>query len=285
MTQRVVGIVYHSDRSAIEHITQGLLEALATRDIRAIEVDAAIVAGSELSQAELIVVLGGDGTMLKAVEYSFEIDIPILGVNLGRVGFLAEAEPSDVDTVVDFIDRKSWSTEERICVQADVIRNNQSVFKSFALNEVSIEKTQRDLMTELRISVDSSPLMTWAGDGIVISTPTGSTAYAFSAGGPVIWPTANVLLAVPISAHALFARPIVVSPDSSISAEVISASATATFDGRRYFDLIEGDCVVVTKAAHAVRFARVHDTSFTQRLVAKFRLPTVGWREQRADID
>lgn len=285
MTTRVVGIVYHSDRNSIKDFSEGLNAALTTQGISAVEIAGVIDPISEAAKAEVIVVLGGDGTILKAVEFSYGTGIPILGVNLGRVGFLAEAEPSDVGTVVDYIVNKSWVTEERICLEVTVERNDATVFTSFALNEVSVEKTQRDLMTELRIAVDQSPLMAWAGDGIVISTPTGSTAYAFSAGGPVIWPTANVILAVPISAHALFAKPIVVSPDSSISAEVLATSATATFDGRRNFDLVQGDVVVVTKAPRSIQFARVHDTSFTQRLVAKFRLPTVGWREQRADID
>ena len=283
MTQRIVGLVLHADVTAVRDQTDALVQSLAAAGV-VTEVISGVVQPSDFDVLpELIVVLGGDGTILKAAEFSHALGVPLLGVNMGRVGFLAEAEQTDIQAVVSSIVDRTWSPESRIMIDVTVEREGKKVFQSYALNEVAVEKVSRELMTELRVSVDGSALMTWAGDGLVVSTPTGSTAYAFSAGGPVIWPTANVLLAVPISAHALFAKPIVVSPDSRIDVEVLSDGAMATFDGRRRTDLNQGDVVRVTKLALPLLFARVHSTSFTQRLVAKFRLPTVGWREMRED--
>lgn len=283
MTQRIVGLVLHADVTAVRDQTDALVQSLAAAGV-VTEVISGVVQPSDFDVLpELIVVLGGDGTILKAAEFSHALGVPLLGVNMGRVGFLAEAEQTDIQAVVSSIVDRTWSPESRIMIDVTVEREGKKVFQSYALNEVAVEKVSRELMTELRVSVDGSALMTWAGDGLVVSTPTGSTAYAFSAGGPVIWPTANVLLAVPISAHALFAKPIVVSPDSRIDVEVLSDGAMATFDGRRRTDLNQGDVVRVTKLAQPLLFARVHSTSFTQRLVAKFRLPTVGWREMRED--
>lgn len=283
MSQRLVGLVLHSDYDTVREQTTRLIAALGEQGVET-ETISKVVSTSDFDVLpELIVVLGGDGTILKAAEFTHQLGVPLLGFNFGRVGFLAEAESSDIHAVVDAIVHRTWTPETRIMIGIDVERSGQSVFQSFAVNEIAIEKVSRELMTELRIGVDGSPLMAWAGDGIVVSTPTGSTAYAFSAGGPVIWPTANVLLAVPISAHALFAKPIVVAPDSVISVEVLSQAAMATLDGRRRTDLAHGDVIKVTKFAQPLLFARVHSTSFTDRLVAKFRLPIVGWREMRED--
>lgn len=283
MTQRIVGLVLHADVTAVRDQTDALVQSLAAAGVVTAVISGVVQPSDFDVLPELIVVLGGDGTILKAAEFSHALGVPLLGVNMGRVGFLAEAEQTDIQAVVSSIVDRTWSPESRIMIDVTVEREGKKVFQSYALNEVAVEKVSRELMTELRVSVDGSALMTWAGDGLVVSTPTGSTAYAFSAGGPVIWPTANVLLAVPISAHALFAKPIVVSPDSRIDVEVLSDGAMATFDGRRRTDLNQGDVVRVTKLAQPLLFARVHSTSFTQRLVAKFRLPTVGWREMRED--
>ncbi len=283
MTRRLVGLVLHADYNEVKTQTESLMSALAAEGIETTVINEAVNASSFDVLPELVVVLGGDGTILKAVEFTHALGVPILGVNMGRVGFLAEAEHADIAAVVSAIVERSWSPETRVMIKVEVQRGDGIVYDSFALNEVAVEKVSRQLMTELRVSVDGSPLMTWAGDGLVVSTPTGSTAYAFSAGGPVIWPTANVLLAVPISAHALFAKPIVVSPESRIDVEVLSEGAMATLDGRRRTDLLQGDFIRVTKLAQPLLFARVHSSSFTQRLVAKFRLPTVGWREMRED--
>jgi NAD+ kinase len=224
------------------------------------------------------VVFGGDGTILRAAEVAAP-GTPLLGVNLGHVGFLAEAEPEDVTFVVESLIGRRWEVEERTRLNVSLQRDGQQVDGTWALNEVSLEKASRERMINVLVEVDGRPLSRWGCDGVVCATPTGSTAYAFSAGGPVVWPEVAALLVVPLSAHALFARPLVVSPSSSISLDVDPGSAAVLWaDGRRTIDVRPGDRLVVTADPVPVRFARLAPAPFTDRLVAKFDLPVEGWR-------
>ncbi|WP_030452213.1 NAD kinase [Herbidospora cretacea] len=232
--------------------------------------------------AEIIVVLGGDGTLLRAAEISRPTGVPLLGVNLGHVGFLAEAEVEDLHVVVDRVVDGRFEVEERMTLDVTV-RNGTVLARTWALNEASVEK--RDRMLEVVAEIDGHPLSRWGCDGVICATSTGSTAYAFSAGGPVVWPQVEALLVVPNSAHALFARPLVVAPTSSIAIELLSTTHAGVLwcDGRRRFDLPPGARVEVRKGTHPVRLARmlgVDSTGvpFTDRLVAKFGLPVEGWR-------
>jgi NAD+ kinase len=231
-----------------------------------------------IAQAEVVVVFGGDGTILRAAELA-EPGTPLLGVNLGHVGFLAEAEPEHVSFVVESLIGRRWEVEERTRLAVSVHRDGQEVDRTWALNEISVEKAARERMIEILVEVDGRPLSRWGCDGVVCATPTGSTAYAFSAGGPVVWPEVAALMVVPLSAHALFARPLVVSPNSSIALEIAPGSnAVVWADGRRTVDVREGDRLVVTADPVPVRFARLAAVPFTDRLVAKFNLPVEGWR-------
>jgi NAD+ kinase len=230
------------------------------------------------AEADVVVVFGGDGTILRAAEVAAP-GTPLLGVNLGHVGFLAEAEPEDVTFVVESLIDRRWEVEERTRLNVSLQRDGQQVDGTWALNEVSLEKASRERMINVLVEVDGRPLSRWGCDGVVCATPTGSTAYAFSAGGPVVWPEVAALLVVPLSAHALFARPLVVSPSSSISLDVDLGSAAVLWaDGRRTIDVRPGDRLVVTADPVPVRFARLAPAPFTDRLVAKFDLPVEGWR-------
>ena len=230
------------------------------------------------AEADVVVVFGGDGTILRAAEVAAP-GTPLLGVNLGHVGFLAEAEPEDVTFVVESLIDRRWKVEERTRLNVSLQRDGQQVDGTWALNEVSVEKASRERMINVLVEVDGRPLSRWGCDGVVCATPTGSTAYAFSAGGPVVWPEVAALLVVPLSAHALFARPLVVSPSSSISLDVDLGSAAVLWaDGRRTIDVRPGDRLVVTADPVPVRFARLAPAPFTDRLVAKFDLPVEGWR-------
>jgi len=227
---------------------------------------------------ELVVVLGGDGTILRGTEMARSAGVPLLGVNLGHVGFLAEAEPDALpDTVQRVVDRQ-YTVEERLTLDVTVRHDGEVVERQWALNEASVEKTARQKMLELVVEVDGRPLSRWGGDGVVFATPTGSTAYAFSAGGPVVWPDVEALLLVPLSAHALFARPILVSPSSMLAVDIVSRSGALWCDGRRTFDLPPGARIEVRRGSEPVRLARLHSAPFTDRLVAKFALPVTGWR-------
>jgi len=238
------------------------------------------VAGPAAAEgAELVLALGGDGTLLRAAELARPAGVPLLGINLGKVGFLAEAEFADLDAAVRKAVAREYTVEERLTVDVTVERDGDLVARSWALNEASIEKGARERMLEVRVDVDGRPLSRYGCDGVVCATPTGSTAYAFSAGGPVVWPGVDALLLVPISAHALFSRALVVSPSSEITVTVEpTASAVLACDGRRSYDVPPGAVVTVRRGAQPVRVARLHPRPFTDRLVAKFGLPVAGWR-------
>jgi len=243
--------------------------------------------GDAAEGAELVIVLGGDGTLLRAAELSRPAGVPLIGVNLGHVGFLAEAEPDGLTDLVDRVVERQYLVEERMTIDVTVRSNGSAIVSTWALNEATVEKAARERMIELVIEVDGRPLSRWGCDGVVCSTPTGSTAYAFSAGGPVVWPEVEALLMVPISAHALFAPPMVVSPESVLAVELIAAvdtsGAVLWCDGRRKVDLPPGARVEVRRGALPVLLARLpapgeRGGRFTDRLVAKFGLPVAGWR-------
>ncbi len=230
-----------------------------------------------LATAEVVVVLGGDGTILRAAEIARGQNIPILGINLGRVGFLAEVEKPALAEIAASVIAKGFVTENRMVLKYSVVRENAVIAAGWALNEVTVER-DGTTMVELFVQIDNRPLSRWGCDGLICSTPTGSTAYAFSAGGPVLWPEIDALVLLPISAHALFARPMVVSPTSEIVVEIESSGALLSGDSLRKLALKAGDQVHITKDASVIKLAHIKPTLFTDRLVAKFKLPVEGWR-------
>ena len=232
---------------------------------------------TDLPQLEVAVVLGGDGTMLRAAEVANERDIPLLGVNLGHVGFLSEVERTKVSDVIDALLNKSYVIDPRITLGYTVERDGVIVASGWALNEVTVER-EKATMVELFLEIDSRPISRCGCDGLICSTPTGSTAYAFSAGGPILWPEVDALVVLPISAHALFSRPLVISPTSKIAVVIESSEAFLSADALRKFALQRGDRVVVTKNPRIIKLAHLKNTLFSDRLVAKFKLPVEGWR-------
>jgi NAD+ kinase len=232
-----------------------------------------------------VIVLGGDGTLLRAAELARPSGTPVLGVNLGHVGFLAEAERADLAATVDKVASRAYDVEERMTVDVIVRENGDVTQSGWALNEASVEKASRQRMLEVIAEIDGRPLSRWGCDGVVCATPTGSTAYAFSAGGPVVWPEVEALLVVPISAHALFARPMVVSPRSVVALELLPDTSGGVLwcDGRRQIEVPPGARIEVRRGAMPVRLARLHQTPFTDRLVTKFGLPVAGWRGRVRD--
>jgi NAD+ kinase len=233
---------------------------------------------------EIVVVLGGDGTILKAAELVKRTGIPILGINLGHVGFLAEFESFQIDDAVEKIAEGEYRIEERLLAHVDISPpDSDKVYTDWALNDITIEKADRGKMVEIGIKVDDVPLESFSCDGVIVSTPTGSTAYAFSAGGPIIWPGVDALALVPLAAHALFARPLVVGPNSHFDITILGDSSSQgwiTCDGRRSRELKRGAKIRICKSSNVLRLATLSGVPFTQRLVTKFDLPVVGWREQ-----
>ncbi len=236
-----------------------------------------VVTAETLPQCEIAIVLGGDGTMLRGAQAVRGTEIPLLGVNLGHVGFLAEIERPSITEVAHAVIEKKYSCESRMNLAYSVHRKDSEVVQGWALNEVTIERDSTT-MVQLFVQIDRRPLSRWGCDGLICSTPTGSTAYAFSAGGPVVWPEVEALVLLPISAHALFAKPMVVSPKSEIVIDIESNGALLLGDSLRKFALALGDRVTITKDPGTVILAHLSDSVFSDRLVAKFKLPVEGWR-------
>lgn len=230
---------------------------------------------------DLVLVLGGDGTILRASEIARQRDVPLVGVNTGHIGFLAEADPDAVEGVVaDLVDGRC-TVETRMTIDVEVTAPDGAVTHDWALNEAALEKRDRARMLEVAIGVDGQAVSSFGCDGLVMATPTGSTAYAYSGGGPVIWPEVEALLLVPLVAHALFTRPLVLGPDSCMEVVVQHAGlggAEVWCDGRRNLDAPAGSRIRVTRADRPVRLARLNDAPFATRLVRKFDLPVEGWR-------
>lgn len=231
----------------------------------------------DIGDVEVAVVLGGDGTILRGAEVTLLRGIPLLGINLGHVGFLAEVEKPEISAIAQSIIDKSYVSENRMVLGYIVERDGREISQGWALNEITVERDSTT-MVELFVEIDHRPLSHWGCDGLICSTPTGSTAYAFSAGGPVLWPEIDALLLLPISAHALFSRPMVVSTKSEIVVTVESRVALLSADALRKLPLMEGDRVKISRNPNIIKLAHVHPTLFTDRLVAKFKLPVEGWR-------
>jgi NAD+ kinase len=311
-SKRTVLVTAHTGRAAAVASARLVVDMLlaAGVGVRVVDAEAAELncVGAEVvpstpeaaRDAEMVIVLGGDGTLLRVAEMTRPAGVPLLGVNLGHVGFLAEAESDDLPDVIDRVISRRYTVEERMTVDVTVRQNGSVTATTWALNEASVEKVARERMIEVVTEIDGRPLSRWGCDGVVCATPTGSTAYAFSAGGPVVWPEVEALLLVPISAHALFARPLVVSPGSVIAVEVIGgAGAGQPFagvlwcDGRRRVDLPPGARIEVRRGSQPVLLARLRSEDevtdgggpFTDRLVAKFGLPVAGWRGRPSSRD
>ncbi|MDX6280416.1 MAG: kinase, partial [Kribbellaceae bacterium] len=242
----------------------GLVVRLLTEEFEAMKLDPVEIAvdpGQAALDVELIIVLGGDGSILRGAELARPHGTPVLGVNLGHVGFLAEAERDDLEQIVDVVVERSYTVEERMTLAVDVWVDGELVFDTWALNEASVEKAAREKMLEVLVEVDARPLSRWGCDGVVMATPTGSTAYAFSAGGPIVWPDIDALLIVPNAAHALFARPIVVAPSSVVDIDLISPGheAVVSCDGRRSLPVPACSRVRVRRGKLSVKVVRLGD--------------------------
>lgn len=293
-TPRAIAVLLHPERPAALRAATQFVPSLAQRGIRCLtfggdldrirplvpEADLCAVEAAE--EAEVAVVFGGDGTILRAAEWAYPRGVPLLGVNLGHVGFLAELEPSDVHQVTEQVLDRDYQVEERFTVKVVATDpDDQVIWQSFAVNELSVERPSRERMLRILVSIDERPLSLWSCDGLLVSTPTGSTAYAFSAGGPVIWPDVQAFLVTPLNAHALFSRPLVLGPDSIVDLDLMEAGGPGGIlccDGRRTCDIPEGSRIRVVRGGQPLRIARLSEQPFTSRLVRKFALPVTGWR-------
>jgi NAD+ kinase len=293
---RCVFVIPHVHRADAREITGRAVEGLRAAgigvhmhkaDADRMGIDYVIPVDDEtgVSGCELVMIFGGDGTLLRGAELARGKDVPLLGVNLGHMGFLAESEPEELPSMLAAVVDRNYEVEERLAIELTVYRIDGGTSEGWALNDVSIEKIARERMIEIVLAVDDKPLSQFGCDGVVCATPTGSTAYAWSAGGPVVWPDVEALLVVPISAHALFSRPLVISPNSELDVELMvgSPDAVAWCDGRRSLEIPAGSRVEIRRSSEPVKLARLHKSLFSDRLVGKFALPVSGWRGRGAD--
>ena len=232
---------------------------------------------SDIPSVEVVLVLGGDGTILRGAEFALKENVPLLGINLGHVGFMAEVEAFTFEKVAQAVIDKDYVLDPRMLLTFQVKRGKNIIDQGWALNEISIER-KSTTMAELFVQIDDRPLSRWGCDGIICATPTGSTAYAFSAGGPVLWPEVQAMVLLPIAAHALFAKPMVIAPTSTIGITIESSDASLSADALRKIELEKNDHIEITKNSKQVILAHLKSTIFTDRLVAKFKLPIEGWR-------
>jgi NAD+ kinase len=275
-------IVLHAERAAGQLAEAGIEVRMLADEAGAVSASVQVVEADVAARGcELVLALGGDGTFLRAAELARPAGVPMLGVNLGHVGFLAETDPQGLEDAVAAVISGRYAVEERVTVDAEIIIDGVVTETAWALNEASIERTSRERMIELAVAVDQRPLLRFGCDGLLCATPTGSTAYAFSTGGPIIWPNVDALLVVPNAAHALFARPIVVSPSSVVDVDLISPGheAVLSCDGRRSLTVPACARVRMQRGALAIKVVRLGDVTFTDRLVSKFQLPVRSLRE------
>lgn len=244
---------------------------------------------SDLADIDVALVLGGDGTILRSLNILYNTSVPIIGVNAGHLGFLTEAELDDLDQVLQAVIDNKYQVEKRSVLATNFIASqngcssdNNTTYSAanWAINEVVLSRSTMGHMVNLGVSIDNSPLTTYACDGTLISTATGSTAYAFSAGGPILWPNVDAMLLLPLAAHTLFNKPLIVGRDTKIKITVLPTkhtgkdeTVTVSCDGSKHFTMHEGDCLEVFLATWQANFARIFNNNFTERLVHKFNLP------------
>ena len=270
--QRAILLLVNASREEAKGAAETLSKILVAAGIKIYT-----PADSDIANVEVVLVLGGDGTILRGAEFALKENIPLLGINLGHVGFMAEVEAFTFEKVAQAVIDKDYVLDPRMLLTFQVKRGKNIIDQGWALNEISIER-KSTTMAELFVQIDDRPLSRWGCDGIICATPTGSTAYAFSAGGPVLWPEVQAMVLLPIAAHALFAKPMVIAPTSTIGITIESSDASLSADALRKIELEKNDHIEITKNSKQAILAHLKSTIFTDRLVAKFKLPIEGWR-------
>jgi NAD+ kinase len=224
---------------------------------------------------DCVLVVGGDGTLLQAARDLVDLKIPLLGINMGTLGFLAEIEHRSIGPALDQLIAGDFLTESRMMLHGTVWQKNQRILGDIALNDIVISRNGRLRVVDFNVCVDGVFLTSYCADGIIISTPTGSTGYNLSAGGPIVAPQASLLLLTPIAPHTLNSRPIVLPDDVEIVIEIGSShssdvdGAEVTFDGDTSVKLSAGDRIVITKSDRSVSLIKTKNTSFLEILREK----------------
>ncbi len=277
-----IGIVAKPQTSAAKTVLEELLPYLSRQDKEVfMDADTAAVVGRSSphpkskipSLVEMIIVLGGDGTLLSVARLVEGKDVPILGVNLGGLGFLTEVTLEELFPTLEKVFKKEFIRDDRLMLKAEILRQGERVAQSVVLNDVVVSKGTLPRMIKLEIFIDGQFVTSLRGDGLIIATPTGSTAYSLSAGGPILYPSVDALILTPISPHTLTNRPIVIP--NNVHTEVIlktrEEGATVTFDGQVGFSLKQDDVVKVWSAKNKIKLIRSPERNYYEVLRRKLR--------------
>ena len=227
------------------------------------------------SDTECIIIIGGDGTLIQAARDLADIDIPIIGINLGHLGYLTEIEPDSIEDTFNLIFDDRFKIESRIMIEGSVYRNGKKIYDDIALNDIVLGRYGNLQVIDFKIYVNDEYLNLYSADGVIISTPTGSTAYNLSAGGPILEPGANIIVITPICSHRIGSRSIVLSADSEIKIEICpdrhmnENNTKVYFDGNSSFILEEGDMIVANKSMLDTKLMKLHRMSFVEVLHKK----------------
>ncbi len=280
---RVVGMVPHSDRplaaelaraAADRFVREGIEVRVPTPDATIAGLDEFAVEPAAFGDGlDLALSLGGDGTMLRTVDLVYEAGAAVLGINVGQLGYLAEVEPADIDAAIERLIAGAYEVEERMVLQVEVTSGEAAGGRWWALNEAVIEKEQPGRLVRLDVAINRTFFTTYAADGVIVATPTGSTAYSFSARGPIVSPRHRCLLLTPVSPHMLFDRSLVLDADEELGFTVTDGRCVVlTLDGRELGRLVPGDEVSCTAGPKPARIVTFGPRDFHQILKAKFGL-------------
>lgn len=282
-TVRRIGLVPHRDRGEAHELAKHTAGWLADRgvEVRVPAEDAeasglahlAIARDAFADGLDVVISLGGDGTMLRTVDLVYEVGVPVLGVNVGQLGYLAEVEPPDLDAALAGLVAGTWSVDERMVLEIDVTSAGPAGGRWFALNETVLEKLHTGRLARLEVEINGTFFTTYAADGVIVATPTGSTAYSFSARGPIVSPRIRCLLLTPVSPHMLFDRSLVLDATETVRFVVSDdRSVMLTADGLELGELAAGDAVACVAGPRPARIVTFGLRDFHQILKAKFGL-------------
>jgi NAD+ kinase len=278
-----VGVLPHRERVAALDLARWVVEWMEERGVQAVlpKIEAEIVGRPDIAMdsahfpdgLDVVISLGGDGTMLRAIDQSYQAGVAVLGVNVGQMGYLTEVEPTEIDDALDRLIRGDFHVESRMMLSV-VVRSRESAGGQwFALNEAVLEKAGTGHMARLDVAINGAFFTTYAADALIVATPTGSTAFSFSARGPIVSPRLRCLLLTPVSPHMLFDRALVLDAAEDIGITVTGPfGATMTVDGRRLGHLEQGDEITCTAAEKPARIVSFAPRDFHQILKAKFGL-------------
>ena len=261
-----LGLVVHPEMPAA---AEAAVEIAKLADKRGL-----IAAAAEgKDKPDVLIALGGDGTILRAARLANRGDIPLAAVNFGRLGFLSTVEPGNLTNIVDALANGEYRTDERMMLEADIIRDGQKVDSVPALNEVVLERGTLSRVVSIRVSVGSEPIATYIADGFIVSTPSGSTAYSLSAGGPVLEPQLEAMVLTAVSPHWPLWRSIVVGPNRPVTLFTPKDSVAFSADGATLRILEPGTSVVVAPSSRALKLISLKGLRFYDRLRFRFHQP------------